>query len=108
MNLLKLIQIAALILGLTAPAFGAGDFRASVVKVDITPDPDTPHWLAGYFARQSTGVHDRLYHRIVVMHDGEKPFVLVSTDLVGFSPALYDDFADKLERETGVGREQLW
>ena len=72
MNLLKLIQIAALILGLTAPAFGAGDFRASVVKVDITPDPDTPHWLAGYFARQSTGVHDRLYHRIVVMHDGVK------------------------------------
>ena len=108
MKAVKLIQIATLILTLSAAVLAAGDFRASVVKVDITPDPDTPHWLAGYFARQSTGVHDRLYHRIVVMHDGEKPFVLVSTDLVGFSPALYDDFADKLERETGVGREQLW
>ena len=107
MSTVKLIQIATLILALNV-GLTAGNFRASVVKVDITPDPDTPHWLAGYFARQSTGVHDRLYHRIVVMHDGEKPFVLVSTDVVGFSPVLYDEFAEQLEKETGVGREQLW
>ena len=107
MKTVKLIQIVILVLTLHAGLAAAG-FRASVVKVDITPDPDTPHWLAGYYARQSTGVHDRLYHRIVVMHDGEKPFVLVSTDVVGFSPVLYDDFAEELERDPGIGREQLW
>ena len=107
MNALKPIPVVTLILALNV-GLTAGNFRASVVKVDITPDPDTPHWLAGYFARQSTGVHDRLYHRIVVMHDGEKPFVLVSTDVVGFSPVVYDEFAEQLEKETGVGREQLW
>ena len=43
-------------------------FRASVVKVDITPD--SPQWLLGYSARKSTGVHDRIFHRIVAMDDG--------------------------------------
>jgi hypothetical protein len=42
-------------------------FRASIVKVDITPS--TAKWLLGYGARQSTGVHDRIFHRIVAMDD---------------------------------------
>jgi neutral ceramidase len=46
----------------------SGTFRASVVKVDITPT--SSKWLAGYPARQSTGVHDRLFHRIVALDDG--------------------------------------
>ncbi|MCA9410412.1 MAG: hypothetical protein KC944_04330, partial [Candidatus Omnitrophica bacterium] len=49
-------------------------FRAACVKVDITPE--TPQWLHGYGPRKSDGVHDKIYHRIVVMDDGSGPFVI--------------------------------
>src|ERR1041384_353258 len=85
--------------------FAAG-FRASVVKVDITPS--APKWLLGYGARQSTGVHDRIYHRIAAMDDGHTQFYLVSTDLCLFSPTVYDEFADRLKKQTGIDRGQVW
>ena len=56
---------------------GSGDFRASCVKVDITPE--SPQWLLGYGPRRSEGVHDRLFHRIVAMDDGKMQFFLVLT-----------------------------
>lgn len=84
----------------------AGAFRASVVKVDITPSE--PKWLLGYAPRQSTGVHDRIYHRIVAMDDGRMQFYLVSTDLCLFSPTVYDEFAQALKKETGIEPVQVW
>jgi neutral ceramidase len=83
----------------------AGAFRASIVKVDITPA--APQWLLGFQARQSTGVHDHIYHRIAVLDDGKTQLVVVSSDVCHFSPALYDGFAARLERETGIHRVQL-
>lgn len=58
--------------------------RASIVKVDITPDK--PVKMSGYAGRKelSTGVHDPLYARIVVFESGTQRLVLVSTDLIGF------------------------
>jgi hypothetical protein len=84
----------------------AAQFRASVVKVDITPDK--PQWLLGYGPRQSTGVHDRLYHRIVAMDDGKTQFFLVSTDICLYSPSVYDDVLTALEAETGIKPLQVW
>lgn len=49
-----------------------GGFRASVVKIDITPE--VPKMLLGYAARKSTGVHDHIFHRIVALDDGVKQF----------------------------------
>jgi hypothetical protein len=92
---------------LVAPGWlAAGAFRASFVKVDITPD--SPQWLLGFGPRQSTGVHDHIYHRIAVLDDGQTQFILVSSDVCHFSPALYDEFAARLERETGIRRTQVW
>jgi hypothetical protein len=71
------------------------------VKVDITPT--TPQVLLGYNPRTSTGVHDRIYHRVVVLND----WVLVSSDLCLFSPELYDEVAAELEK-SGVQRVQFW
>jgi len=85
---------------------GAAQFRASVVKIDITPDQ--PQWLLGYGPRQSTGVHDRIYHRIVGMDDGQMQFFLVSTDICLFSPSVYDDVMSALEAETGIKPVQVW
>jgi len=89
-----------------AGVYAEGAFRAACVKVDITPE--RPQWLQGYGQRLSEGIHDRLYHRIAAMDDGETQFFLVSTDVCVFTPAFYDDFCEQLKRETGIGRDQIW
>jgi hypothetical protein len=84
----------------------AAGFRASVVKLDITPE--TSQWLCGYGPRQSTGVHDRLYHRIVAMDDGQTQFFLISTDTTEISPGFYDQIMRELEQQTGIKALQVW
>lgn len=83
-----------------------GSFRASAVKVDITPSGSK--WLAGYPARQSTGVHDRLFHRIAALDDGHTQFFLISSDLCLFAPSVYDQLTARLQRETGIAPLQVW
>ena len=81
-------------------------FRASVVKVDITPTESK--WLMGYAARQSTGVLDPISHRIVAMDDGRAQFLIVSTDVCVFSPAIYDEMAARVLKETGIAPARFW
>ncbi len=81
-------------------------FRASVVKADITPT--TPKQLLGYGARLSTGVHDRIYHRIIALDDGVTQFFLVSSDLCLFSPSEYDHVADLLQKQLGIDPVNFW
>src|SRR5437660_1587351 len=90
---------------LSLPVAGAG-FRAAAVKVDITPR--NPQWLLGYAARQSTGVHDNIYHRVIALDSGEAQFYLVSSDLCLFSPSLYDAVAAELQKTAGIQRNQFW
>ena len=94
-----------LALAIATPAFPRG-FRAAAAKIDITPD--TPQWLLGYQARQSTGIHDRLYHRIAALDDGATQFFLVSTDLAVDSPSFHDEFCRELQQETGITPLQIW
>ena len=91
---------------LWVPGLAGAAFRAAVVKVDITPEG--PQWLLGYDARQSKGVHDRIYHRIVAMHDGQTEFILLSSELALISPGFYDELTSDLEREIGIRRSQVW
>lgn len=84
----------------------AGEFRAAVVKIDITPD--TPQMLIGYAARTSTGVLDRIHHRILALDDGTTQFFLVSSEFCVISPAEYDKVAEVLAREHGIKPENFW
>lgn len=84
----------------------AADFRASVVKIDITPQ--TPQWLMGYGPRLSTGVHDPIFHKIVALDDGLTQFFLISSDLCIFSPSVYDDATKRLKDETGIEARNVW
>lgn len=102
---------AALVLAVCAamPHRASGQsrgFRASAVKVDITPQ--TSKWLKGYNARQSTGVHDRIFHRIAALDDGSAQFFLVSSEVVSFAPSVYDEFAAQLQKETGIDPVNVW
>ena len=90
----------------SATSLGAAQFRASVVKIDITPDRS--QWLLGYGPRQSTGVHDHLFHRIVAMDDGSTQFYLISTDICLYSPSVYDQVTAEIEKQTGIKPLQIW
>ena len=96
---------------LLAGTFGAvpleaGPFRAAVAKVDITPA--SPQMLRGYAPRMSTGIHDRIYHRIVALDDGSTTFYLISSDLCSLSPAFCDQVTRDLARKLGVPSENVW
>ncbi len=84
----------------------AGQFRASVVKIDITPD--TPQWLLGYGPRQSTGTHDHIFHRIVAMDDGKTQFILISTDICLVSPSVYDEISRAAKEQAGTKNLTVW
>ncbi|HUS04828.1 MAG TPA: neutral/alkaline non-lysosomal ceramidase N-terminal domain-containing protein [Bryobacteraceae bacterium] len=102
---MKYLSLPALFLVFAGLGLGA-TFRAAAVEVDITPD--TPQWLMGYGPRQSTGVHDKIYHRIVALDDGRTQFYLVSSDLCLFSPGVYDDVAATLKKDLGIERKNIW
>ena len=81
--------------------------RAGTAKVDITPQ--TPQWLSGYQARQSTGVLDPIYHRVLALDAGGTQFYVISSDLCLFSPSLYDEVTSDLQKETGIDpKHVLW
>ena len=90
---------------LAGPAF-AGTFRAAAVEVDITPG--SPQWLAGYDARQSNGVRDRLFHRIVALDDGTTAAYFISTDTCMMSPAYVDKVKEDIHRELGISPGSIW
>lgn len=81
-------------------------FRASVVKINITPDD--PQNLVGYGPRNSTGVHDSIYHKIVALDDGTTQFFLISTDICLVAPAEYDRVATKIQQLYGIDPLNVW
>ncbi len=81
-------------------------FRAAAVKVDITPR--SSQWLVGYDPRLSKGVHDKIYHRILALDDGKTKFYLIASDLCLFSPVLYDEMAERLRKQLGIERSNVW
>lgn len=86
--------LLALALLIGAPAF-AGDLRAGVAKVDITQPVGTP--LGGYGDRKgkpSTGVHDPIMAKALVLDDGTTRLAIVTTDLVGIAPEVKPKVAE--------------
>ncbi|HEU5147482.1 MAG TPA: neutral/alkaline non-lysosomal ceramidase N-terminal domain-containing protein [Chryseosolibacter sp.] len=83
-----------------------GAFRAAVVKVNITPH--TPQWLRGYNPRQSTSIHDSLYHKIIVLDDGTTQLYLISSDIIGIPSPEYDRMASIVEKEFGIRPINFW
>jgi len=95
-----------LALALTAPTTAHAQLRAAAVKVDITPK--TSQWLLGYQARQSNGVHDNIYHRILALDAGGSTFYLIATDVCLFSPSFHDTVMRDLQNRTGIDPARVW
>lgn len=64
-----------------------GKLRAAAAKVDLCPTPGV--WLCGFSARveASTGQHDSLCARALLLDDGATRVAIVSCDLIGYSSA---------------------
>lgn len=89
------------------PAFlYSADFRVGVAKVNITPN--TSQNLIGYGPRDSEGVLDSIYHRIVVLDDGVNRFVLVSSDLAAISPVTYHNAANRIKLIYNIQVQDFW
>ena len=84
----------------------SSSFRAAAAKVNITPT--VPKQLLGYAARQSNGVHDSIYHRILVMDDGTSRFIIVSSELCYVSPSNYQEIAARVQKKFGVKPGNFW
>ena len=82
------VVVALLLLGgVVNPADAA--LRAGVGKAEITPPVGTP--LGGYGDRNgapSTGAHDPLFAKALVLEDGGTRVAIVTTDLIGTNPAV--------------------
>jgi len=102
------VKHLAILLALAlAPSTAAhADLRAAAVKVDITP-PNS-QWLIGFQARQSNGVHDNIYHRVLALEAGGTPFYLISTDVCLFSPNFHDAVMRELQERTSIDPAHVW
>jgi hypothetical protein len=86
----------------------ASPFKAGVASKVITPKE--PLWMGGYSSRTKPAeekLHD-LYLKALALEDakGER-FVLLTSDLLGFSRELSDQVADAVRKKTGLPRERL-
>lgn len=80
--------------------------RASIVKIDITPD--NPQYLLRYGGRKSTGVRDHIYHRILALDDGVTQYFLVSSDICMVELSDYEQLAAYLEAKHNINPLHFW
>lgn len=95
------VVLAVLVCGL--PSWGAADeLRAGIARVEITPAASMP--MYGYANRKcgpSTGTHDPLFAKVLVLESGGTRVALVTADLGSLvSDALRRDVAAKLDIPT--------
>jgi len=99
----RLLPLAFLLAALARPAC-AGELRAGVARVEITPPIGTP--LGGFgsrFGKGSTAVHDPITAKALVLDDGGTRLAILTTDLVGTNPEMVRRVAEK----SGFPRERL-
>ncbi|MBD3377899.1 hypothetical protein GF406_22915 [candidate division KSB1 bacterium] len=103
------LMISLIVLSFTSMGF-SGPFRASAIKINITPTE--PVWLLGFRSREhpSTAVHDSLYLKILCLDDGETRFFLVSADICEFDRGyLYESLLDSITKTLDIPREHfIW
>ncbi|MEX2568678.1 MAG: neutral/alkaline non-lysosomal ceramidase N-terminal domain-containing protein, partial [Cyclobacteriaceae bacterium] len=98
-------------LGTNHPAFSRqvhSGWKASVAKVDITPQESM--WMAGYASRDhpSEGIRHSIWAKALVLEDGSGNLaVLVTTDLVGIRQELSQRIRDRLMRQYDLDRDQV-
>ena len=83
-RLLVILAVFLVAAAFAAPEANGADLRLGCARVEITPPIGFP--LEGYESRKSgsTGVHDPLYARVLVVKSPETSIAFVALDLVAF------------------------
>ena len=76
--------------------------QAAASQIDLSPTPGL--WLSGFAARleASTGLHDPIMARAVLLDDGSTRLAIVSCDLLGFAPAAVADMRRRIAEKSPV------
>ena len=86
-----------------------GRLHAGWAEVDMTPPVSTP--LAGYGGRpnekRSTGIHDPVFSRAIVLSDGRNIAALVGADLLLVSPNVAELVWEDLAVDTPFTRDNI-
>ncbi|WP_162946592.1 neutral/alkaline non-lysosomal ceramidase N-terminal domain-containing protein [Chitinophaga barathri] len=89
------------------------DLSAAFVKVGtgrMVITPELPFYLTGYAARDSmatTKVHDLWAKAIVIEENPSSRIVIVTTDVLGLTPAVSEAAAERLKKKYGIARSQI-
>jgi hypothetical protein len=104
------VRTVACLVCLSVPGLYAqtGAFGAGAARLDITPPKDAALPMSGYAGRgPHTGIHDNIYVRALVLDDGATRAAIVSCEVIGFSEPVWNALAGRIEKETGIRRENL-
>src|SRR5438105_1310593 len=98
----------ALVLGSLEAVAAEPAWKVGLAHVKITPEQPVP--MAGYAARTKPfeKVAADLYVKALVLEDREgRRGVVVTSDLIGFPAAVAEPICERIEKKTGLKREQI-
>src|SRR4051812_35896252 len=94
------MRFLPILLAAVSPAFSQG-LRVGAAESVISPVPGTP--MAGYYeTRLSTGVHDDLHAKAIVIASGADRVALVACDLVGIPPGVIEEARTIIQGATRI------
>jgi neutral ceramidase len=98
-----------LLVALDIPGAETGTLQAGAARVDITPAEGAALPMSGYAGRQQgfQGIHDRIYARAIVLHDGARYAAIVTWELIGVPSPVWAEVSERIAKETGISHEFL-
>src|SRR3989304_832996 len=89
------------------PSIASGaELEAGVAVVDITPPLN--YRMCGYFnERLSTGIHDPLHGKALVLRQGNAKVAMVFCDLIGVTRDVSDRARQAAEKKTGIPQDNI-
>lgn len=99
--------VVVLGVGMLEPGLaGAAELEAGLASADITPP--VPYRMSGYFfERPSTGTHNPLQAKAIVLRQGTVEGALVLCDLIGMSPAVSQAVRSAVEERFGIPADNV-
>lgn len=85
-----------------------GELRAAAGQVDL--EPPVGGYMSGFAARvdPTTGVHDPIMARAVLLSDGATMLAIVSCDLIGFAPESVADMRRQIAQKSPIAPENAF
>jgi hypothetical protein len=96
-----LASLALALFALTIPLAAADSLRAGAATSNITPSLDSMI-IGGFVPFPSSGVHDELHARCLVLDDGKTKLALVVCDLLGAHRSVSLEARRLIEEATGI------